>query len=164
MSSELVSHEPGEADVSTMEPGQPFEARPNFHHLEKCGRPCWLPGQPRPEVGPVGTAVTVDWPCEQYGPHDTSRGTACYAEEWRDGDWLQVIGQVKGKLVTNDNPEDRESSDVWNVVEVSPEHLKPGAGAQLSRGPSGGYIVYFADVFMGNTGWHDIPWKEDCDD
>lgn len=148
-----TDHEPGPADVSTTEPGKPFAARPNFHYFRGCGRPCWLPLYPMPRLVP-GTAVTKGWPIE---PGDG-----------REGDQVLVLCQVINTEGTVANggavQDDRQvSSNIWNLVlipqsmvDAGDARIKFAAGLQPAPNNSG-YLAYAADLWLGNTGDHNLP-------
>lgn len=148
------SHHPGALDVSHMRQGELFLARPNFHFFEACGRPCWLPAYPKPKMV-RGMAVTEHWPCEAYRNHDRSAGPACFSVDPHDGDWVQVVGQARGEMLRD---EAGNRSDVWDLVVIPPEFLRLGAESMLQTSPDGyGFLAYMADLWLGNTGWRDLP-------
>lgn len=152
-----LGHEPGVGDVSTMESGQPFKAVPNFRHFAK-GRPCWLPINPGPKLGDgTGTwPVTKNWPCEFYSLHLPLYGLAALSWRRRPGDRLQVIGQVHGPIVTNDIG---EQSDIWDVVLIPPGQVVRNVENLTEFDSNGTPLGFASDIWLGNTGWHDIPYS-----
>lgn len=141
--------------------GQPFKARPNFYWFQACGRPCWLPIYAQPAIPEEkGHALTEGWPCEAYFDHDRSSGEACFdakrsLEDRRDGDWLEVVGQVWGQELRN---EKGEVSTIWNVVRIPAGKLRNGGHANVLRDNDGTVLGYASDLWMGNSGLHAIPW------
>ncbi|MBP9827500.1 hypothetical protein KBC99_03415, partial [Candidatus Saccharibacteria bacterium] len=108
-------HKPGFADVTPIRTErylvltdggliererQYFLARPNFFYFRGCGRPCYLPLNPGPQIGGPDWAVTEGWPCEFVSKHDRSSGPYCYCEVGQQqGDKLMVIGQIRGQYI-----------------------------------------------------------------
>lgn len=151
-------HEPGPVDVSTMESGEIFEARPNFYYFEACGRPCYLPLYSQPSHA-FGLPVTEGWPCEYYDAHSKGRGPHCVERNRPDGDWIQVVGQVRGQRLRSEHvlaSGEHESSDIWDVVEVPVEKLRADAPALVESSAKYYALAYAPDIWLGNTGWHDI--------
>lgn len=177
-------HRPGRRDIRTdrdyigagfgtdiVGPSTLFLARANFFYFEGCGRPCYLPLNPAPRIGNKDWAVTEGWPCEYYVPSSHKKpddGPYCFDKAGKDGDWVRVIGQVRGQPITNDIG---QVSDVWDVIKISDARatrnrelaeshrfvsmVDPGF---IDEGPIF-FIVYAPDIWLGNTGWHEIPWQ-----
>lgn len=154
--SSRLGHEPGRDDVSTMESGHYFYATPNFRY-HAMGRPCWLPINPGPKLGDgTGTwPVTKNWPCEFYGPHIPIFGFAGLSWRHRPGDRLKVIGQVRGPVVKNDIG---QTSDIWNVVLIPFGRVVRNQQLLTEFDDVGIPFGFAPDIWMGNTGWHDIPY------
>lgn len=157
-------HDPGPRDVSTMISGKTFVAKPNFKYFRQNARPCYLPIYYRPQnpsKKELGQAITYGWPCEAYRWHNQKSGPACWSQSKRpsDGDWVQVIGQVRGERIRDER---LIYSDIWNIVLVPVGRATEWAeihGCQMvNRDGRDYYIGYAADIWMGNTGWHNIPY------
>lgn len=99
--------------------------------------------------------VTEGWPCEFYSQHDKSRGPHCYSASMSRGDLVRVVGQVRGQSRRN---EIGEVSDIWDVLLVPGDKVTRNAD-QLKEARPGWYIAYAPDIWLGNTGWHDIEWR-----
>lgn len=159
-------HKPGELDVIEPLRGSPFWARPNFFYLQQCGRPCWLPIFAAPCTTLAGWsnadwAINTGWPCEYYQPHDNNVGPHCYSCTTRDGDRLNVVGQIKGGLCETLTNEIGQRSDVWNVVLIPPRHVHRNhhllLHTPIGADDQGGYYMAFApDIWLGNLGWRDM--------
>jgi hypothetical protein len=168
-------HLPGRQDVSTMASGHRFFAVPNFYYFQACGRPCWLPLYQQPTE--QSAFVTDGWPCEYYGPNYSSAPSCTQppsrrtAGEMADpavkdsGDRLLVICQTTrlnaGSATPTIHNQVGQGSDIWDMVAVPKAYISsdsPAAGriAQVSGMP-GFYQAYAPDIWLGNTGWHDIP-------
>ncbi|MBW3538583.1 hypothetical protein KY386_03790 [Candidatus Parcubacteria bacterium] len=155
-----ADHPPGPQDVSTMEPGKKFKAQPNFYYFEGCGRPCWLPLYPAPQLV-AGTAVNEGWPCEYYALNVViKQGTDCSQSHSVLGDEVQIECQVRGDdtlgegTIQNDK---QERSNIFDVVIIPKDKVVRGV-EQLEPTPDGsGYFALGADMWLGNTGWHGIP-------
>lgn len=152
-----LGHEPGAVDVSTMNPGQPFTATPNFRYFAK-GRPCWLPINPEPKLGDgTGTwPVTKNWPCEFYSLHLPLYGLAGLSWQYRSGDKLKVVGQVRGPVITNDIG---VTSNIWDVVLIPYGRVVRNAENLADFDDDGIPLGFVPDMWLGNTGWHDIPYR-----
>jgi hypothetical protein len=171
-------HLPGRQDVSTMAPGRRFYAVPNFYDFQSCGPPCWLPLYQRAtEKSPF---VTDGWPCEYYEPGSVSSGPFCLKppfgrrpSEMADpafsdsGDRVLVICQVTNigksqpaETIRNDID---QSSDIWDMIALPAAHISSDSivADRLSRvaGMPGLYEAFAPDIWLGNTGWHNIPCK-----
>lgn len=162
-------HPPGRQDVSTMTSGRQFYAVANFYEFQSCGRPCWLPLYQRPTE--TSADVTQGWPCEYYQQDQTSSGPTCVnppagrtqdemanPADKNSGDRVLVFCQMKGESIRNDAG---QSSDYWDLVavpksEISSDSLARGHLSQVPGMP-GFYKAYGPDIWLGNTGWHDIP-------
>lgn len=151
-------HKPGFTDVSTSQLGVPFKARPNFYYFEGCGRPCYLPLNPGPKLGDgTGTwPVTLGWPCEGYFQHDQHAGPHCYSNTPHDGDWVEVVGQVTGPIVTNER---HEQSEVWDVIRIPLVRATRNQHLLGEADSDGCVLVYAPDMWLGNTGLHFIPFS-----
>jgi len=150
---------PGCYAVSSMKPGQQFDTQVNFTYFKACGRPCWLPVYPQPALI-KGTAVTKGYPCE-YFAKTTSSGY-CQGDT-TEGFLFHVVCQVHGQLPpgaigdTNLTDEAGHFSDIWDRIVIPLGALK-GSKAPLVPSPDGeGYLEYGADLWLENTGWHNIP-------
>jgi hypothetical protein len=169
-------HPPGHQDVSTMKQGQRFYAVPNFYYFHSCGRPCWIPLFQLPTQ--QSEYVTQEWPCEYYDPTSAASGGTCLqppsgrkssemanAAMKDSGDRVLVVCQVTkispGKPSQTVRNEVGQSSDIWDMVAVpiSQASRNNAAAAPLTPVPgmSGFYEAYGPDIWLGNTGWHDIP-------
>lgn len=147
-------HRPGLDDVTHMQYGTEFFARPNFYYFEKCGRPCYLPLNPAPYIGGTDWAVTEGWPCEYYVPRNQSTGPYCIGKSSGRGDWVRVIGQVRGQLITN---EIGQSSDVWDVILITRQTAVRNNWRLQRFGYTDLWIAYAPDMWLGNTGRRNIP-------
>ena len=83
-------HLPGRQDVSTMAPGRPFYAIPNFYDFHSCGRPCWLPLYQWPTE--KSHFVTDGWPCEYYEPDSALADPSVLS---RHPDVCQTSGRIR---------------------------------------------------------------------
>lgn len=102
-----------------------------------------------------GMAVNEHWPCEAYWDHDRTAGSACYSVDPHDGDWVEVVGQARGQVLRD---EAGNRSEVWNQVVLPRAFLVLGAESMLAIAPDGvNYLAYMADLWLGNTGWRDLP-------
>ena len=144
--------ERGPAVTSEIKEGLPFKARPDFTEFEACGRPCYLPLYKKPEQDKAFLAKKYEgYPCEYYdeGKFQTGPGEYCASRskaiashrDQEPGDYVNVECQVRGQEIRN---EKGESSSIWNRVEN--ERIYPP--------------VYAPDMWLGNTGWNDIPCDE----
>ena len=140
------NHIPGAQDVSTMVRGQPFIATPNFMYFAKCGRPCWLPLYPTPQLN-GSDKVTDNFPYERFAGNP--------------GNSIKVVCQVKGDVLRD---ETGGSSSLWDKVIIpqgAQNVLKRSAfqtTTSLNPTPdSKGFYAYGADIWLGNTGEHGIP-------
>lgn len=127
--------------------------RPNFYYFEGCGRPCYLPLNPAPRIGGKDWAVTEGWPCEYYIPISRKKpndGPYCFSKTSHDGDWVKVIGKVRGQLITN---EIGQTSDVWYVLEVSYGATRNLDLAERRQLPNGSYwyVLYAPQMWLGNV-------------
>jgi len=168
-------HLPGRDDVSTMAPHHQFYAVPNFYFFPSCGRPCWLPLYQQPTE--QSAFVTDGWPCEYYGPNyssepsctqpPTRRTTSVMADpaDKDSGDRLLVVCQLRqpgnGQPALTIRNQNGQSSNIWDMVAVPASYISrdaPVAG-KLSQVPGmPGFDEAFApDIWLGNTGWHEIP-------
>jgi hypothetical protein len=168
-----AGHIPGRQDVSTMTPGQRFYAVPNFYYFQSCGRPCWLPLYESPNE--QSALVTDGWPCEFYGPNPSSEPSCVEPPSSRtsaemakstdrsSGDRILVVCQVrqmaKGvatQIVHNDVG---QNSKIWDMIAVPKADISDNSTAinlpQISGLP-GYYQAFASDMWLGNTGWHDI--------
>jgi hypothetical protein len=170
-------HAPSQLDVSTTVPGHSFYAVPNFYYFPSCGRPCWLPLYKLPTE--QSAFVTDGWPCEYYDPKSASSGPYCIQppsgrtptmmanpSNKDSGDRILVICQITklgGRAAQAIHNEAGQSSNIWDVVAVPAAHISRNSIAvtQLSKAPGmpGFYEAYGPDIWLGNTGWHDIPCK-----
>lgn len=170
-------HLPGRFDVSTMTPRHPFYAIPNFYDFSSCGRPCWLPLYQEPTE--QSAFVTDGWPCEYYGPNYSSEpscvqpSTRRTASEMADpkvkssGDKILVVCQLRqlgnGQPAPSIRNQIGQSSNIWDMVAVPVAFISQDSPAvsQLIPVPHmPGFDEAFApDIWLGNTGWHDIPCK-----
>jgi hypothetical protein len=167
-------HLPGRLDVSTMEPGHRFYAIPNFYYDQSCGRPCWLPLYELPTE--QSAFVTYGWPCEYYGPNDSSdpsctrpparRKTSEMADpaNRNSGDWLLVLCQTtnisKGNPAQTIKNQVGQSSNIWDMVALPKSYVSSDSAAEhLAQVPGmpGFYEVFAPDMWLGNTGSHAIP-------
>jgi len=145
---------PSAEDVSISYPGRPFNATPNFYYFAQCGRPCYLPIYPGPRLGGRDWAVTEGWPCEFYSRHERTAGPHCYCETGvKPGDWVQVVAQVRGQMITN---EIGHRSDIWDVILLPREKATRNVGL-LVPADQESYYGLASDMWLGNTGWHGIP-------
>jgi hypothetical protein len=145
-----------------MEPGQHFRARPNFYYFESLpgGRPGWLPLFHRPQrnddIG-RGHAATDNFPYEDYSWLGYDRLVHRWDASPIDGNWVTVIGQVFGQPTRN---EILDTSDLWDVVLLDPEDAtdegRKLCQRRIIRGREN-LIAYAPDIWLGNTGWHAIP-------
>jgi len=170
-------HAPGRPDVSTLSLGHRFYAVLNFYYFQKCGRPCWQPLYQMPSEGSAG--LTQGWPCEYYDPASAAGGQYCLkpppgrtASEMADahnvnsGDRILVfcqvthIGSAQAQLVQN---QEKQASRIWDMIALPRSRLAPNdvLAGKLSQVPGmpGFYEAYAPDIWLGNTGWHDIPCK-----
>lgn len=147
-------HQPGLMDVSTVAKGKPFYATPNFHYFAHCGRPCWLPLNPRPVLSP-GHQVTRGWPCEFYVPHKANASDATCTGKTARGDQVLVRCQVRSSnrrlgagAARNDLG---QVSSIWDALVI------PNLRVVNSQGHGQTPLFYANDIWLGNTGWHGIP-------
>jgi hypothetical protein len=168
-------HLPGRHDVSTMTPGQRFYAVPNFYEFPGCGRPCWLPLYESPTE--QSAPVTNNWPCEYYGPNASSEPSCVQPSSRRrsaemadpadknSGDKLLVVCQLtqirKGGVTQTIHNEVGKSSDIWDMVAVPESEVSSNSPAfgRLHQVPGmpGFYEAFAPDLWLGNTGRHNIP-------
>jgi hypothetical protein len=168
-------HLPGRDDVTTMAAHHQFYAVPNFYFFPSCGRPCWLPLYQQPTE--QSAFVTNGWPCEYYGPNYSSepsctqpptRRTASEMADLTDkdsGDKLLVVCQLRqlsnGQPAPNIRNQNGQSSNIWDMVAVPASYISRDAPVvgKLSQVPGmPGFDEAFApDIWLGNTGWHEIP-------
>ena len=168
-------HLPGRDDVSTMASHHQFYAIPNFYFFPSCGRPCWLPLYQQPTE--QCAFVTDGWPCEYYGPNYSSepsctqpptRRTASETADPADkdsGDRLLVVCQLRqlgnGQTAPTIRNQNGQSSNIWDMVAVPASYISRDAPVvgKLSQVPGvPGFDEAFApDIWLGNTGWHEIP-------
>lgn len=164
-------HLPGRQDVSTMSPGHRFYAIPNFYELQSCGRPCWLPLYQSPTEH--SAFVTDGWPCEYYGPNYSSEPSCtrppsrrkpsqmAHPAQRNSGDRVLVVCQVRGRATQTIGNEVGQSSNIWDMVAVPESHISSDSAAagRLKHVPGmpGFYEAFGPDIWLGNTGWHDIP-------
>lgn len=173
-------HRPGEADTrSSPWPGS-FFVRPNFYWYERTGkgnqqRPLRLPIQRDPKLV-LGSGAHTDYPCEY---RDTSTWSAegpwCADCNDPEGDWLMVVAQTYGQVITNErrllfgHPRgQREQSGLWNMVVVSRSRIDPRDQASLriydgtpppELGPYP-LVGFVSDLWTGNTGLRNgIPFQ-----
>jgi hypothetical protein len=168
-------HLPGRDDVSTMAPHHRFYAVPNFYYLPGCGRPCWLPLYQQPTE--QSAFVTDGWPCEYYGPNYSSEPSCTQPPPGRtksemadpankhSGDELLVICQLRqlsnGQATSTIHNQNGQGSKIWDMVAVPAAFISPDspAASQLGQVPGmpGFYEAFAPDIWLGNTGWHEIP-------
>jgi hypothetical protein len=168
-------HLPGRHDVSKMTSDQRFYAIPNFYEFPSCGRPCWLPLYESPTE--QSAPVTNNWPCEYYGPNVSnepscvqppSRRTSAEMADPADkksGDKLFVVCQLtqirKGAATPTVHNEVGKSSDIWDMIAVPGSEVSSNSPAfgRLHQVPGmpGFYEAFTPDLWLGNTGWHNIP-------
>lgn len=165
-------HLPGRLDVSTMAAGRRFYAVPNFYEFQSCGRPCWLPLYESPTE--QSAFVTDGWPCEYYGPNFSSAPSCTSPRVGRtpsqmadpsvrnSGDRVLVVCQVRVSATVIHN-EAGKSSNIWDMVAVPESYISSDSAAagRLNQVPGmpGFYEAFGPDIWLGNTGWHDIPCK-----
>ena len=151
----LNDHEPGVADVSTTVRNQPFDATPTYHYFAKCGRPCWLPVYPKPQLV-KGTSVTDNYPYESYAGN---AGDKVHVD-------CQVHGRDTGGTLVNGGilmDESGRTSDVWDVIVIKVDAKnvlgRPALITTVGLTPAaaGDIYAYAADIWLGNTGDHGIP-------
>jgi hypothetical protein len=167
-------HLPGRDDVSTMVPHHRFYAVPDFYFFPSCGRPCWLPLYQQPTE--QSAFITDGWPCEYYGPNESSEPTCTQpparrtAGEMADpaykdsGDKLLVVCQLRqtgnGQPAPTIQNQNGQSSHIWDMVAVSLSDVSRDAPiiGHLNEAPEmPGFVEAFTpDIWLGNTGWHDI--------
>ena len=172
-------HLPGRDDVSTMASHHQFYEIPNFYFFPSCGRPCWLPLYQQPTE--QSAFVTDGWPCEYYGPNYSSepsctqpptRRTASETADPADkdsGDRLLVVCQLRqlgnGQTAPTIRNQNGQSSNIWDMVAVPASYISRDAPVvgKLSQVPGvPGFDEAFApDIWLGNTGWHEIPVSRD---
>jgi hypothetical protein len=161
-----------------MKPGQRFYAVPNFYYFQSCGRPCWLPLYQLPSQ--QAEYVTQNWPCEYYDPTSTTSGGTCLqpssgrtssemanAAMKDSGDRVFVVCQVTdispGRPSQTIHNEVGQSSGIWDMVAVPASQVSRNNSAAapltLVPGMPGFYEAFGPDIWLGNTGWHDIPCK-----
>ncbi len=152
---------PGCYAVSTMEPGKEFDTQVNFAYFKACGRPCWLPIYSHPALV-KGMTITKGHPCEYYLP--STKSGYC-ASKNLPPDAISVVCQVHGKLppgVTGDTTitdDSGHSSDIWDEIIVPIDDMV-GDKTGLKPSQDGeGYLAYGSDLWLENTGWHNIPCK-----
>jgi hypothetical protein len=160
---------PGRQDVSTMTPGKRFYAVANFYEDQACGRPCWLPLYQLPTE--TSMDVTQGWPCEYYQQNQTSSSPTCVnpptgrtpdemanPADKNSGDRVLVICQVEGEVIRDDAG---QISRYWDLVAVPRSRISLDSIAlgHLDQVPGmpGYYEAYGPDIWLGNTGRHDIP-------
>ncbi len=121
--------------------------------------------------------VTRGWPCEYYRP-DSPNGAYCLrppigrtpiemadAANKLSGDRLLVICQTsridngpRAQLIHNDAG---QRTRIWDMVAVSRQRIAYNSTVAHSLRPipgmKGFYAAYTSDLWLGNTGWHDIP-------
>lgn len=168
-------HLPGAMDVSTMAPHHQFYAVPNFYFLSSCGRPCWLPAYQQPTE--QSAFVTDGWPCEYYGPNNSSEPSCTQAPAWRttseiwdpanrdSGDKILVVCQLRqlgnGQAAPTIRNQVGQGSHIWDMVAVPASGVSPDSPAarELIQVPHmpGFHEAFAPDIWLGNTGWHDIP-------
>jgi hypothetical protein len=168
-------HLPGRDDVSTMAPHHQFYAVPNFYFFTSCGRPCWLPLYQQPTE--QSAFVTDGWPCEYYGPNYSSEPSCTQPPTQRtvaemadpadkdSGDRLLVVCQLRqlgnGQPAPTIRNQNGQSSNIWDMVAVPASYISRDAPVvgKLSPVPGmPGFDEAFApDIWLGNTGWHQIP-------
>jgi hypothetical protein len=160
-------HQPGRADVSTVERNRPFSVTPNFFYTTQadCDHPCPLAIYPTPMQVP-GTAVNYvasampgdplyadnPWPCEYYDAATVVTGPIC-ADHTGPGDQMQVICQVKGQAVQDSRG---VSSVWWNKVLIPQSKIIQGL-EQLEPAGLSAFYGWAPDIWAGNTGDHGIP-------
>jgi hypothetical protein len=165
-------HLPGRLDVSTMSTGHRFYAVPNFYEFQSCGRPCWLPLYQSPTE--QSAFVTDGWPCEYYGPNYSSAPSCTQPPSRRtpsqtvhptaknSGDRVLVVCQVRVSVSQAIHNEAGQSSNIWDMVAVPESYISSDSAASRLNpvpGMPGFYEAYGPDIWLGNTGWHDIPCK-----
>jgi hypothetical protein len=157
-----------------MTPGQRFYAVPNFYFDQSCGRPCWLPLY---EATTENSAfVTNEWPCEYYGPNHSASPSCITPPPGRarslmadpatkdSGDRLLVLCQTRtqgiGSAAQDIYNQVGQDSDIWDQVAVPKAYISsdsPALGLSPVPGMPGFYKAYAPDMWLGNTGWHNIP-------
>jgi hypothetical protein len=168
-------HLPGRIDVSTMAPKHKFYAIPNFYYLASCGRPCWLPLYEQPTE--QSKFVTDGWPCEYYGPNDSSEPSCVTPPARRtpdemanpadkdSGDRLLVVCQLRqtsdGQALPTIHNQDGQGSNIWDEVAVPEADISSdsplASGLTQLPGMPGFDEAFAPDIWLGNTGWHGIP-------
>lgn len=158
-------HKPGPNDVSTLNAGEQFWAKPNYYYFRQEIRPCYMPvyHQPKLPIMPTesGRAITDGWPCEAYRWHNQKAGPNCWSAKGRarGGDWIQVIGQITGENIRDEHG---YTSETWDVVLVPFDKVTMWADLHnceiVVQDRAYFYIGFTPDLWMGNTGWHGIPW------
>jgi len=139
MGSHAQTHRPGVRDIKYDKTLNILMARPNFHYLMACGRPCRLPLFPFAQLGGKETDVCDDFPCEARYPHDRQAGPYCYSAAPQDSDWLTVIGWTVGQIITN---EIGQNTDIWYAISIPLDKVKRHKDQLVFNDAHGGYIVY----------------------
>jgi hypothetical protein len=168
-------HLPGRDDVTPMTAGQKFYAVPNFYEFPACGRPCWLPLYESPTE--QSAPVTNNWPCEFYGPNASTEPSCVQPPSGRtsaemadpadknSGDKVLVVCQLtqisKGDPTPTIHNQVGKSSDIWDMVAVPASEVSSDSPAfgrlHQVHGMPGFYEAFAPDLWLGNTGWHNIP-------
>ena len=154
-------HAPGAVDVRSHGFGYPFSARFNFRCCNVKGRPyglpLWGPLYPQPANNAVkGHTINKHWPHEAVWKHWLSPVFPS------SGNWVQVAGQVLGEVL---HDEAGHWSGLWNVVLVPLHQFRRRARRfgheyqQVTRNGQTFFVTYASDLWMGNTGWHGIPYQ-----
>lgn len=132
-------HLPGVADVSTTRPGQQFVATPNFELYSACGRPCWLPFMTSPMLA-TGSSITDNYPYERFLGNK--------------GDKVHIVCQLRGETIRD---EAGHASNIWDKVIIPKSRALRNIGLFTATKDGTGYYAYAGDLWLGNTGWHNIP-------
>lgn len=147
-----------------MKKGVPFLAKPNYRNFRQELRPCYMPIYHRPQLpteSELGQAITNGWPCEGYWWHNQTAGPNCLARKGveKGGDWITVIRQVWGQQIRDEH---FRRSKVWDAVLVPVEHASDWAQRHHCRlkelNGAYYYVGFTPDIWLGNTGWRDIPY------
>ncbi len=137
--------------------GLTFLVQPNFYYFEGCGRPCWLPLNPAPKRGGPDWAVTDGWPTEpDYADYKYIKRNYVLDDPDMVDNYVRVIGQVRSQMTVN---EIGQKSDIWDVIAIPPEKATRNTHLIAETDADGNYIVYASDLWLGNTGWRDIPYE-----